>query len=288
MTPWLSSLRDTGCVGTDTCTNGHHTPGVLRTTGECSPSERTTMEQFKKKLPVDIQSFETMQTEHCLYVDKTRYIHRMVTEGKFYFLSRPRRFGKSLLISTLTCLFHGRKELFEGLWIAEHGEWNWNHHPAIVLDFNRSPGSSPEELKQGLLFHLAKTTQGYEVTLDAPLLELQFDELILKLYDTTGMPVVVLILVEAQCRVLTSHFDKLRTGKGRIDLAVFFPEKIYIIEFKYYQSAETALRQIRDKHYAEKYRRSGKKIILMGINFNQQKRSPEEWKIQYDNDWDHP
>ncbi len=74
------------------------------------------------------------------------------------------------------------------------------------------------------------------------------------------------------------------TSKGRIDLVVIFPEKIYIIEFKCNQSADTALRQIRDKNYAEKYRRSGKKIILMGINFDKEKRDLEEWKIQYDND----
>ncbi|MCP4398549.1 MAG: AAA family ATPase, partial [bacterium] len=65
------------------------------------------MKQIHRKLPVDIQSFEIMRTENYLYVDKTRYIHRMVTEGKFYFLSRPRRFGKSLLVSTLEALFQG-------------------------------------------------------------------------------------------------------------------------------------------------------------------------------------
>jgi hypothetical protein len=77
------------------------------------------MNQFSgKKLPVDIQAFETMRGENYLYVDKTRHIYQMVTEGRFYFLSRPRRFGKSLLVSTLKCLFQGRKELFEGLWRA--------------------------------------------------------------------------------------------------------------------------------------------------------------------------
>ncbi len=151
------------------------------------------MKQINKKLPVDIQSFEIMQTENYLYVDKTRYIHRMVTEGKFYFLSRPRRFGKSLLVSTLESLFQGRKKLFEGLWIAEQGEWEWREHPVITLDFNLIPGNTPEELKQGIAFHLMKIAQDYGVTLDAPLLELQFGELILKLYDITGMQVVVLI-----------------------------------------------------------------------------------------------
>ena len=73
----------------------------------------------RQKLPVDIQAFEIMRGENYLYVDKTRHVYRMATEGRYYFLSRPRRFGKSLLVSTLKCLFQGRKELFEGLWIAE-------------------------------------------------------------------------------------------------------------------------------------------------------------------------
>ena len=72
----------------------------------------------KSKLPVDIQAFEIMRGEPYLYVDKTQHIYRMITEGRYYFFSRPRRFGKSLLVSTLKCLFQGRRELFEGLWIG--------------------------------------------------------------------------------------------------------------------------------------------------------------------------
>ena len=89
-----------------------------------------------------------MREEHYLYVDKTRHIHRMITEGCYYFLSRPRRFGKSLLVSTLKCLFQGRKDLFEGLWIAEQSDWEWQAHPVIHIDFNEIPGSTPEELRQ--------------------------------------------------------------------------------------------------------------------------------------------
>jgi len=67
-----------------------------------------------KKLPIGIQSFEVMRSRGFVYVDKTEGIHQLVTEGMYYFLARPRRFGKSLLVSTLRCLF-------EGLWIAEPG-----------------------------------------------------------------------------------------------------------------------------------------------------------------------
>ncbi len=99
------------------------------------------------KLPIGIQAFETMREQGYVYVDKTRWIHRLVTEGMFYFMSRPRRFGKSLLVSTLKCLFEGRKELFAGLWLAEQTDWPWRSHPVIVLDFNGIPASDPEELK---------------------------------------------------------------------------------------------------------------------------------------------
>lgn len=88
------------------------------------------------KLPIGIQAFETMREQGYVYVDKTRWIYRLATEGMFYFLSRPRRFGKSLLVSTLKCLFEGRKDLFAGLWLAERTDWPWRAHPVIVVDFN--------------------------------------------------------------------------------------------------------------------------------------------------------
>ena len=72
-----------------------------------------------RKLPIGVQSFEVMRQEHFLYVDKTRYIHELAHSGRQYFLSRPRRFGKSLFLSTLKAYWQGRKELFEGLEIAE-------------------------------------------------------------------------------------------------------------------------------------------------------------------------
>ena len=78
---------------------------------------------------------------------------------------------------------------------------------------------------------------------------------------------------DAQSSVLTM------TSKGRIDLAVIFPEKIYIIEFKCNQSAETAIRQIQEKGYAEKYQRSGKTLILIGINFSPETRNIAEWNV---------
>ena len=76
-----------------------------------------------KKLPIGNASFEIIQQDKQLYVDKTKYIFKMIDEGMYYFLSRPRRFGKFLTISTLRCLFQGKKELFDNLWIAKNTQW---------------------------------------------------------------------------------------------------------------------------------------------------------------------
>ncbi|MBF0201891.1 MAG: AAA family ATPase [Desulfamplus sp.] len=92
--------------------------------------------QNPKTLPIGDPSFESIRSANNLYVDKTRHIFQMITGGKYYFLSRPRRFGKSLTISTLRCLFQGQKDLFSGLWIAQHSDWQWQVHPVVVIDFN--------------------------------------------------------------------------------------------------------------------------------------------------------
>ncbi|GHT67407.1 hypothetical protein AGMMS50239_30520 [Bacteroidia bacterium] len=88
-----------------------------------------------RKLPIGIQDFEDLRTNGYLYVDKTAYIYRLATMGKPYFLCRPRRFGKSLFLSTLKAYFQGKKELFEGLAIAGL-EKEWIEYPVFHIDFN--------------------------------------------------------------------------------------------------------------------------------------------------------
>lgn len=83
--------------------------------------------------PIGIQNFEKIRTDGYVYVDKTALIHRMVSSGSYYFLSRPRRFGKSLLISTLEAYFQGKRELFQGL-AMEALEENWVKRPVLHLD----------------------------------------------------------------------------------------------------------------------------------------------------------
>ncbi len=145
------------------------------------------------KLPIGIQAFEVMRSQGFVYVDKTRWIHQLVTEGIYYFMARPRRFGKSLLVSTLRCLFQGRRELFDGLWIAEPGRWDWQPHPVVVLDFNQIAHDTPENLHLGLMRALEQIAESYQLSLREPLLQGRFVELVLKLQQVAGQPVVVLI-----------------------------------------------------------------------------------------------
>ena len=167
-----------------------------------------------KKLPVDVQAFEIMRGEPYVYVDKTHHIGRMLNEGRYYFLSRPRRFGKSLFLSTLKCLFEGRKNLFDGLWIAEYGEWAWQEHPVITLSFNEISSRTPEILEQSLSQSLAEIAGAFGISLKNTILELRFRELIVGLRQQTNMPVVVLI--DEYDKPLIDHIGK---GQDELDIA---------------------------------------------------------------------
>ncbi|HEY89410.1 MAG TPA: AAA family ATPase [Thermoflexia bacterium] len=144
-----------------------------------------------QKLPIGIQASEVLRSRGYLYVDKTETIHRLVTEGMYYFLARPRRFGKSLLVSTLKCLFQGRRELFAGLWIAAQRDWHWQPHPVIVLDFNGIAHDSPQLLRTELTNLLATIATKHQVSFEGVSIISQFRNLILALHQQTGQPVGV-------------------------------------------------------------------------------------------------
>ncbi len=146
-----------------------------------------------KKLPVGIQAFETFARYNFLYVDKTGHILHMTNEGMFYFLSRPRRFGKSLLVSVIRCLFQAKKELFEGLKIAEPGKWEWKEHPVIMIDFNGITHDTPENLRSGLETRIEDIAANYGVEIKKPLLKEKFRELILNLSEKKKVPPVILV-----------------------------------------------------------------------------------------------
>ncbi len=117
-----------------------------------------------KKLPIGIQTFSNLIKQNCVYVDKTKLIHQMVTEGSYYFLARPRRFGKSLLVSTLANLFLGNKELFSNLAITSLA-YDWEKHPVIMISFSDIPYTTAELLEQGIKRSLQKIAMHYSVTL---------------------------------------------------------------------------------------------------------------------------
>ena len=99
----------------------------------------------RRKLPVGIQTFRRIREDGCYYVDKTAHIRRLLDEGTHYFLSRPRRFGKSLFLDTCKELFQGNKALFEGL--AIHDQWDWSvRHPVVRLSFGSGSFTSPGDV----------------------------------------------------------------------------------------------------------------------------------------------
>ena len=118
------------------------------------------METGVRKLPIGIQNFENIRRRDFVYVDKTAFVYEMATMGIPYFLSRPRRFGKSLLLSTFEAYFEGKKELFKGLAI-ERLESEWLQYPVLHLDLNAEKYTSPERLEYILSNNLTQWEELY-------------------------------------------------------------------------------------------------------------------------------
>ena len=137
------------------------------------------------KLPIGIQTFREIREEGHCYVDKTPLIARLVNEGKYYFLSRPRRFGKSLLVSTLATAFAGQREWFTGLYLDTH--WDWNRRaPVITLDFGEGILDSRPRLDQRIRRMLDIQAEAQGFTLHQEEASDRLEELILKLHTATG------------------------------------------------------------------------------------------------------
>ncbi len=144
------------------------------------------------KYPIGIQNFENLRREGYVYVDKTSLIYRLVDTGKYYFLSRPRRFGKSLLLSTMEAYFEGKKELFEGL-AMEKLETEWKEYPVLRIDLN---GENYRE-RGNLERRLDAILSNMEVVYGAPdkptTFAIRFERIIRHAYEQTGRQVVILI-----------------------------------------------------------------------------------------------
>ncbi len=144
-----------------------------------------------QKLPIGIQDFRKLRSGGYLYVDKTEAIYRLTQETGYYFLSRPRRFGKSLLVSTMKELFSGNRELFEGLWIED--QWDWSEtNPVLHISFS-SIGYKELGLEKALHDHLDEVIEKEGLNVDETALSQKFKVLIHQLHQKIGERVVLLI-----------------------------------------------------------------------------------------------
>ncbi|AEE50755.1 ATP-binding protein [Haliscomenobacter hydrossis] len=147
------------------------------------------------KYPIGIQDFREIRTKGYHYLDKTTFIHRILTEGKYYFLSRPRRFGKSLLLSTIKEIYSGSRELFEDLWIADHWDWD-KRHPVVHIKFAKSDYQGLG-LAQAIFNELDKSAAELGVTLSKATFKERFEELLM-----------VTTLAQGRVVLLVDEYDK--------------------------------------------------------------------------------
>ena len=145
-----------------------------------------------KRCPIGIQTFEKIIQGDYLYVDKTEYVYRLAHECQYAFLSRPRRFGKSLLTSTLHSYFAGRKDLFKGLAI-ERLETEWVQYPVLHFDMSTAKHSQVDKLERNIGYQLAPLEARYGITRPVMDLEARLQQLIVAAYEQTGQRVVVLV-----------------------------------------------------------------------------------------------
>ena len=158
----------------------------------------------RRKLPTGIQTFREIREDDCYYVDKTAFALRLVEEGKHYFLSRPRRFGKSLFVDTLKELFEGNEPLFRGL--AIHDRWDWSaRHPVLRFSFAAGRFNRPGRLEASFADKLAAFERAAGVALDYATPEGRFAGLIEALREKSGQRVVV--LVDEYDRPITDALD---------------------------------------------------------------------------------
>ena len=146
----------------------------------------------RRRLPIGIQTFREIREDGCYYVDKTALIRQLAEGGKHYFLSRPRRFGKSLLLDTIKELFEGNEALFRGLDI--HDQWDWNiRHPVLRLDFGSGDFGQPGWLNEDLTIQLEAIEKSAGIAASGSSAPARFRRLIAELRERSGQRVVILV-----------------------------------------------------------------------------------------------
>jgi len=156
-----------------------------------------------EKLPIGIQTFKKIRTDGYLYVDKTERIYELVSSGSYFFLSRPRRFGKSLTLSTIKELYSGSRALFEGLWVHDH--WDWNKiHPVVHIQFNEI-GYAENGLKNALHKMLDEEAERHGITLEPDSPDQKFRKLLKGLAEKSGK---VVVLIDEYDKPLIDYLEK--------------------------------------------------------------------------------
>jgi hypothetical protein len=180
-----------------------------------------------KYLPTDVSSFKLLISGNYIYVDKTEYIYNLFQKGsRYYFLSRPRRFGKTLLASTLKELFLGNRELFKGLWI-NNSDWDWQEHPVLYFDFSSVPHATVEEFKSALAWRLDSIAQLYQLgPLKAPNVENKLEELILQLSKLNK----VVILIDEYDKPILDHLKNIEEAKAQRNVLKSFYDVLKGVE----------------------------------------------------------
>ncbi len=160
-----------------------------------------------QKLPIGIQDFPTIRNDDYLYVDKTAYMHEMITQGQTYFLSRPRRFGKSLLISTLDCIFQGKRELFKGLAIDQL-DYDWQIYPVIRLDMSKMNCSSLVGFENSLKAYFSGVSKQYDLPV------INFEQSIIDVLNSTIEALAqnsatkkIIVLIDEYDKPLLDHIE---------------------------------------------------------------------------------
>lgn len=173
------------------------------------------------KLPLDISTFREMRENSYLYVDKTKYAYDLITGGRRYFLSRPRRFGKSLFVSTLQEILKGEKSLFNELWISG-SDYSWKRHGVITLDFSALGIDSVETFKSGLNYALTEVVNTYSlnITIDSHRPELALRSVVQALHTQYGA--VAILIDEYDNPILNALLDQERAKSIRESLKHFF------------------------------------------------------------------
>ena len=178
------------------------------------------MEQARVKYPIGIQDFEGLRKDGYLYVDKTEIIYQLVTQSKYIFLSRPRRFGKSLLLSTIKAYFEGKKELFEGLAI-ESLEKEWKEYPVLMLELSRTTAFDSNSLEELLAQQFSIWEKQYGVVEKSESMSARFANIIINAHETTGERVVVLVDEYDNALINTLHDRELHERNKELLKSVY-------------------------------------------------------------------